>query len=115
RLAYCSEHDYVLRLDSGEERYPLSLSQLIGRHNQLNVLAALLLMRASGLAGPGAVRDGLAAFRALPHRMELVAERGGVRYYDDSKATNVDSVVAGLDGFPVPFSLVAGGRDKGGS
>jgi UDP-N-acetylmuramoylalanine--D-glutamate ligase len=87
----------------------------MGRHNDRNVLAALLLMRASGLASPEAVRTGLSSFRALPHRMELVAERGGVRYYDDSKATNVDSVVAGLDGFPVPFSLIAGGRDKGGS
>jgi UDP-N-acetylmuramoylalanine--D-glutamate ligase len=115
RVAFCDEHDFVLRLDAGEERYPLSLSSLIGRHNQMNVLAALLLMRGSGLAGPGAVRDALAVFRALPHRMELVAERDGVRFYDDSKATNVESVVAGLDGFPLPFALVAGGRDKGGS
>ncbi|MGZ3428073.1 MAG: glutamate ligase domain-containing protein, partial [Polyangia bacterium] len=44
-----------------------------------------------------------------------VGEKRGVRYYDDSKATNVDSVVAGLDGFPTPFVLIAGGRDKGGS
>jgi UDP-N-acetylmuramoylalanine--D-glutamate ligase len=47
--------------------------------------------------------------------MARVGERRGVRFYDDSKATNVDSVVAGLDGFPVPFVLIAGGRDKGGS
>jgi UDP-N-acetylmuramoylalanine--D-glutamate ligase len=47
--------------------------------------------------------------------MELIAERDGVRFYDDSKATNVDSVVAGLDGFPLPLALIAGGRDKGGS
>jgi UDP-N-acetylmuramoylalanine--D-glutamate ligase len=47
--------------------------------------------------------------------MQLVGERRGVSYYDDSKATNVDSVVAGLDGFPRPFVLIAGGRDKGGS
>lgn len=87
----------------------------MGRHNDRNVLAALLLLRAAGLASPEAVRAGLAGFRALPHRMQLVAERSGVRYYDDSKATNVDSVVAGLDGFPLAFSLIAGGRDKGGS
>jgi UDP-N-acetylmuramoylalanine--D-glutamate ligase len=47
--------------------------------------------------------------------MELVAEVAGVRYYDDSKGTNVDAVVAGLDGFPRPLALIAGGRDKGGS
>jgi UDP-N-acetylmuramoylalanine--D-glutamate ligase len=115
RVAYCDERDFVLRLDGGEERYARTLSHLMGRHNDRNVLAALLLMRASGLATPDAVREGLAGFRALPHRMQLVAERGGVRYYDDSKATNVDSVVAGLDGFPVPFALILGGRHKGGS
>ncbi len=114
-IAFCDENDFVLRLPAGDERYSRTLSQLMGRHNDRNVLAALLLMRASGLASPEAVRVGLSGFRALPHRMELVAERGGVRYYDDSKATNVDSVVAGLAGFPVPFSLIVGGRDKGGS
>ena len=61
------------------------------------------------------VRAALRAFRPLPHRMQLVGERRGLRFYDDSKATNVDSVVAGLDGFPAPFVLIAGGRDKGGS
>ena len=109
--AHIEEDDYVVL----GERYPRALSRLAGRHNDRNVLAALLLLRASGLASPDAVRAGLASFRALPHRMELVAERSGVRFYDDSKATNVDSVVAGIDGFPVPFSLIAGGRDKGGS
>ena len=115
RLAFCEGHDFVLRLDHGEERYPRSLSHLMGAHNDRNVLASLLLMRASGLASPDAVREGLSGFHALAHRMELVAERAGIRYYDDSKATNVDSVVAGLAGFPVPFALIAGGRDKGGS
>jgi UDP-N-acetylmuramoylalanine--D-glutamate ligase len=47
--------------------------------------------------------------------MELVSEADGIRYYDDSKGTNVDAVVAGLGGFPRPFVLIAGGRDKGGS
>ena len=46
--------------------------------------------------------------------MELVAEAGGVAYYDDSKGTNVGAVVAALDGFPRPVVLIAGGRDKGG-
>jgi UDP-N-acetylmuramoylalanine--D-glutamate ligase len=47
--------------------------------------------------------------------MQLVGERRGVRWFDDSKATNVDSVVAALDGIPMPYVLIAGGRDKGGS
>lgn len=97
------------------ERYPIAELGLVGRHNLANALAALLLMRGSGLASYEQARAGLAAFRPLPHRMQLVGERAGVRYYDDSKATNVDAVVAGLDGFPAPFALIAGGRDKGAS
>jgi UDP-N-acetylmuramoylalanine--D-glutamate ligase len=61
------------------------------------------------------VRAALKSFLPLPHRMQFVAEKRGIKFYDDSKATNVDSVVAGIDGFPVPFVLIAGGRDKGGS
>ncbi len=96
------------------ERYPGALPWLAGqRHNQANALAALLSARLAG-APPDAARAGLLAFRPLAHRMELVAEAAGVRYYDDSKGTNVGAVVAALDGFPRPVILIAGGRDKGG-
>jgi UDP-N-acetylmuramoylalanine--D-glutamate ligase len=56
---------------------------------------------------------GLAAFEGLPHRMVLVRELAGVTYYDDSKATNVASVLASLGGFDRRFVLIAGGRAKG--
>jgi UDP-N-acetylmuramoylalanine--D-glutamate ligase len=102
-------------LAGGDERYPIAELHLVGRHNLGNTLAALLLLRASGLASYDEARRGLGAFHPLPHRMQLVGERDGVRFYDDSKATNVDSVVAGVDGFPTAFVLIAGGRDKGGS
>ncbi|HNO69403.1 MAG TPA: UDP-N-acetylmuramoyl-L-alanine--D-glutamate ligase [Pseudomonadota bacterium] len=98
-----------------EERYPLQEFQLVGRHNQANMLAAFLLMRASGLASYEQVRRAATTFSALPHRMQLVGESGGVAFFDDSKGTNVDAVVAGLAGFPRPLVLIAGGRDKGGS
>ena len=97
------------------ERYPIGELHLVGRHNLGNALAAILLMRGNELATYDQVRAALGAFRPLPHRMQLVGERRGLKFYDDSKATNVDSVVAGLDGFPTPLVLVAGGRDKGGS
>ena len=110
----------VLRLPDArghvtEERYPTHDLQLVGRHNLGNALSAFLAMRASGLATWAEVLAGARAFRPLPHRMELVADKLGVRYYDDSKGTNVGAVVASLDGFPRPFLLIAGGRDKGGS
>jgi UDP-N-acetylmuramoylalanine--D-glutamate ligase len=97
------------------ERYPIGELHLVGRHNLGNALAAILLMRGNELATYDQVRKALATFRPLPHRMQLVGEKRGLRFYDDSKATNVDSVVAGIDGFPTPFVLIAGGRDKGGS
>jgi UDP-N-acetylmuramoylalanine--D-glutamate ligase len=109
--------DLVLALSptTPAERYPIADLHLIGRHNLGNALAAFLLMRASGLATYEHVRRAAATFLPLPHRMELVGELAGVRYYDDSKGTNVDAVVAGLDGFPRPLVLIAGGRHKGGS
>ena len=95
------------------ERYPGNLPALVGRHNQANALAALLAGRLAGATAAEA-EAGLRAFRALAHRMELVADTGGVAYYDDSKGTNVGAVVAALEGFPRPVVLIAGGRDKGG-
>ena len=104
-----------LRLPGGElERYPAVLPGLVGRHNQENALASLLAGRLAG-AAPDQARGALVAFRPLAHRMELVAESGGVAYFDDSKGTNVGAVVAALSGFPRPVVLIAGGRDKGGA
>ena len=98
------------------ERYPdRPTCSSIGRHNLGNALAAILLCAAAGSPRSTQARAALRAFQPLPHRMELVAERRGVRYYDDSKGTNVGAVVAALDGFPAPVVLIAGGRDKGGA
>lgn len=97
------------------ESYPISELNLAGRHNLANALAAFLLMRVSGLATYEQVRAAARTFLPLPHRMEKIAEWKGISFYDDSKGTNVDAVVASLDGFPKPFALIAGGKDKGGS
>jgi UDP-N-acetylmuramoylalanine--D-glutamate ligase len=72
--------------------------------------AAALLPLLDDLDALGA---GLASFPGLPHRHELVGVRGGVRFVNDSKATNVHAVRAGLDGYPTPVVLIAGGRGKG--
>jgi UDP-N-acetylmuramoylalanine--D-glutamate ligase len=86
---------------------------LPGRHNRENALAALAMMRAGGFEWAG-VLDGLRAFRGVEHRIEFVAEVGGVRYYNDSKSTNLDSLRVALDSFEAPVILLAGGRGKGG-
>ena len=92
----------------------LSAMPLVGRHNAENAAAAGLAAMAAG-ASPEGIQAALNDFRGLPHRVTLVGEIEGVRYYDDSKATNVDAVVRALESFEGPVVLIMGGRDKGGS
>lgn len=80
-------------------------------HNIANALAAAALARAYGVE-PAAVRDGLRAFRPDPHRIEQVAEVGGVTYIDDSKATNTHAAEASLASYD-PIVWIAGGLAKG--
>jgi UDP-N-acetylmuramoylalanine--D-glutamate ligase len=85
---------------------------LQGKHNVENVLGAILVGLAAGLdreAVAAAVRD----FTPLAHRLQVVAERDGVTYVDDSKATNPGSVIAALRSFDRPIVLIAGGKAKG--
>lgn len=89
--------------------------RLQGAHNARNAAAALLAVSPFALANEVTARV-LATFEGLPHRMALVRELGGVRYYDDSKGTNVGAAVTALRGLREDKAvLVAGGRDKQGS
>ncbi len=97
------------------ERYLLRNRALRGRHNRENAMAAALCARLLGVPGD-AIQAGLDAFPGLPHRLELVADRGGVEWVNDSKATNVDSTSVGLSAFPLAAPrvvLIMGGRGKG--
>ncbi len=97
------------------ERYRIRSRALLGRHNRENAMAAVICARMMGVPGP-AVQRGLDGFPGLPHRLELVASRGGVEWVNDSKATNVDSTVVGLSAFPAGKAsviLLLGGRGKG--
>ncbi len=83
-----------------------------GWHNAANALAAAALARAVG-AGHGPIGEGLRSFRGLPHRLQQVALRGGVAWYDDSKGTNVGATIAALQGLARSVVLIAGGDGKG--
>ena len=88
--------------------------RLKGAHNLENIMASLacaLLLRCDGDCAYQAV----SSFKGLPHRMEFVAEIDGVSWYEDSKGTNVGSVVKSLESFDSRITLIAGGKDKGGS
>jgi len=102
----------VLELREGE-RYLRSGVALVGRHNLVNALFALAAARHLGVGVQECTRA-LAEFEALPHRMRVIAEREGVLYIDDSKATNVAAVLAGVDGFERRLVLICGGRAKQG-
>ncbi len=85
---------------------------LRGRHNRENAMAAAALAAHAG-AGAAALAEGLASFRSVPHRLELVGTAGGVAFVNDSKATNPDAALAALDAYDHGVHLIAGGRAKG--
>jgi len=91
---------------------PVAELHIHGAHNVANALAACALARALG-ASRESLADGLRTFRGLPHRLQLIAERDGVAWYDDSKGTNVGATVAALRGLGRPALLIAGGEGKG--
>jgi UDP-N-acetylmuramoylalanine--D-glutamate ligase len=87
--------------------------RLIGLHNVDNVMAAATYALLCGCS-IDAIRRVLSSFPGLEHALEVVRERRGVRYVNDSKGTNVDATLKALEGIEQPIWLIAGGRDKGG-
>ena len=85
--------------------------RLGGAHNHANILCTLLMLEAYGVA-PQQVLSALETFAGLPHRMQLVSEENGVRWYDDSKATNIGAAAAALAGIDGTVVLIAGGVGK---
>jgi UDP-N-acetylmuramoylalanine--D-glutamate ligase len=85
---------------------------LKGAHNVENVLAAVVAARLAGVPAE-AIRRAIENFRAVEHRLEYVATRNGVEYYNDSKATNVDATAKAVASFSSGIHLILGGKDKG--
>lgn len=113
RAAWISEGVVVVRFpEVGSLSFSLERFVPPGIHNRENAAAAVLASLAFG-AAPEAVQEGIDSFKGLPHRLELVAERDGVAFYNDSKATNVDAAVRAVMSFERPVVLIAGGRHKG--
>jgi UDP-N-acetylmuramoylalanine--D-glutamate ligase len=111
--AFVRGNEIVFRHD-GQEEAVLNLKEipLPGAHNVENVLAAVAATYLAG-AEPVAIAKGVRSFAGVEHRLEFVAEISGVRYYNDSKATNVDATLKALDAFPGRILIVLGGKDKG--
>jgi UDP-N-acetylmuramoylalanine--D-glutamate ligase len=90
---------------------PVAEIPLAGAHNVENVLAAVCAGRLAGVAAE-TIRAAVRAFKAVEHRLEFVRELGGVKYYNDSKATNVDATVKAVESFGGGIHLILGGKDK---
>jgi UDP-N-acetylmuramoylalanine--D-glutamate ligase len=103
----------IWRWQESETLFPVAELQLRGRHNQENVMAALIPLLMEGCPAEiawNAARN----FSGLPHRMEYIGELNGASWYNDSKGTNIGSVVKSLSGLAKPVVLIAGGKDKQG-
>ena len=115
---YTAEHTlftnvHPVKVDRhGHQSVDTTRSPLIGQHNRQNTLAAVLAARVAGL-GTEEIEAGLATFQNADHRLQLVGEIDGVRYINDSKATNVEAAWYALDGLHQPIVWIAGGTDKG--
>jgi UDP-N-acetylmuramoylalanine--D-glutamate ligase len=101
-------------LRSGRSEQPLfalDSLKLRGRHNVANAVAAAAIAAACGVS-PEAISCAAETFGGAPHRLELIAEIDGVRYYNDSIATTPERTLAGIRSFEEPIVLLLGGRDK---
>ncbi len=109
---YLHEGNLVARSHGQEFSIAQSALPIVGPHNAINALAAILAAQAVGLTD-AQIKVGLLSFKNAPHRLESVAVVDGVEYINDSKATNVDSVFYALGSFDRPVVLILGGVDKG--
>ena len=111
--AFSNGQTIFLRLGEKGEEYSIAKTPLKGIHNVENMMAALTTARIFGCSKKS-IQTVLDRFKGLEHRLEFVREIKGVRFYNDSKGTNVGSVVKSLQSFSEPVTLIAGGKDKNG-
>jgi UDP-N-acetylmuramoylalanine--D-glutamate ligase len=109
--AYLARPKMVMKLNGKEEVFDLMTSRLPGDHNRENLMAAASAAMSVGCSRVG-VQKTVESFRGVPHRLEYIRRKDGVSFYNDSKATNVASVMRSLNSFNAPLILIAGGRDK---
>lgn len=105
-----ADNEYVY--SEGEKLFPVSDIKVVGRHNVQNVLVGVGAALKCGVSREN-IRDAVSSFNGVPHRIEFVREKDGIRFYNDSKGTNVDATVTALKAFSAPVILLAGGHEKG--
>jgi len=110
----CVRGEDVVIVHRGKDEFVMKVAEipLPGAHNVENVLAAVTATRLANVDA-GAIGKAVRSFQGVEHRLEFVKEVGGVRYFNDSKATNVDATLKALDAFPGRILIILGGKDKG--
>jgi UDP-N-acetylmuramoylalanine--D-glutamate ligase len=110
----CLRGEDIVITHRGKDEFVMKVSEipLAGSHNVENVLAAVMAARLANVDAP-TIASAVRAFAGVEHRLEFVAEIAGVRYFNDSKATNVDATLKALDAFPARILVILGGKDKG--
>ncbi len=97
---------------NGEKVLPLDAVRLPGKHNLQNIIISIMAAKYLGISNEDIV-DVITNFKGVEHRIEFVREMNGVRYYNDSKATNTDATITALKAFDNNIILLVGGHDKG--
>jgi UDP-N-acetylmuramoylalanine--D-glutamate ligase len=105
-------NDSCIENNNGTCSFPIHNLPIKGPHNRANAMAAILACEAAGIS-PDKIARGLSSFKSLNHRMQLVQTINGISFYNDSKATNTDSVRYALLSFEQPIRIIMGGSDKG--
>jgi len=112
--AYYDEAKNVIiaKVTGKDEIYTLDQFKIFGDHNKQNLMAAICAARVMGVSQQG-IQACIQTYKGLPHRVEFVRKKDGVYFFNDSKATNIQSVQAALQAFKrSPVILIAGGKDK---
>ncbi|MEW6088241.1 MAG: UDP-N-acetylmuramoyl-L-alanine--D-glutamate ligase [bacterium] len=110
--SYLEGNDIIFSFNSSREKICFrSDIKLLGEHNISNVLAVITACKISNIAN-SVIKNTIKSFMGLKHRIEFVREIEGVKFYNDSKGTTVDSVVKAIESFNKPVILIAGGQDK---
>lgn len=113
---YLKDEQMIMIAGKEKETEFLSVNDLnlLGKHNYENVMAAVLVSMNMGVP-LDVIKKAVMEFKAVEHRIEYVAERAGVKYYNDSKGTNPDAAIQGIRAMVRPTLLIGGGYDKGSS
>ena len=105
-------NDCFMEFNHGTSKFSVYDLLIKGPHNWANAMSAILACELAGISAPNII-DGLKTFQSLNHRLQFVSTVNGVSFYNDSKATNTDSVKYALLSFEQPIRIIMGGSDKG--